>query len=353
MNIKTKLFGFTNTGESVYNFSLSNKNNISVDVINFGATIVSFKTPDKNGEIKNIILNYDNLKKYLSNPFYFGSTIGRYCNKIANGHFLINKKVYNVEKNDNTNHLHGGTHGFSNAVWDGEIIDKGCTASVKMSHFSPDGEGGFPGNLNVSVYYSLDEYDRLTIEYTAKSDCDTIINLTNHSYFNLSDAGSGQILDHKLAINSDFFLPIDDQAIPTGKIIEVNNSPFDFRESTRISDRLDFTNPQISLAYGYNHNYILKGDEKKIKFAAELSEEKSGRSLEIKTTEPGLQFYSGYFLQEEKNSSPSEKYGRYNGLCLETQHYPDSPNQPNFPTTILKKDELFKSKTIIRHKLRK
>ncbi len=335
-NISKDSFGTLSTGESVDIYTMKSSTGIEVQIMTYGGAIVSIKTPDKNGILGEVTLGFDNLPDYENNRVFFGASIGRFGNRIAKGKFSIDDVEYKLETNDGENHLHGGVLGFDRVIWDAEAID--CeNPAIKLSYLSKDGEEGYPGNLEVAITYSL-KGDSLEIDYEAKTDKSTPVNLTNHTFYNL--AGDGKILNHILTINSKSYTPIGKTLIPTGEIASIKNTPFDFTEPISIGERIAET------GYGYDHNYVLTDSDKKLKYASKLYEPNSGKYMEILTTEPGLQFYSGNFLNGSL-SNGDRIFERYSGLCLETQHFPDSPNQPNFPSTILKPDDVYKSQTIM------
>ncbi|MCP3964832.1 MAG: galactose mutarotase [Lentisphaerae bacterium] len=350
MKISHKNFGHWQNGEEVKLYTLENDNGVSVDISTFGATIIAMHVPDKNNSIKNVVLGYDQPDDYFANPFYFGCIVGRFCSRIANGRFVLNGKEYKLPQNDTENHLHGGPEAISHQLWQASLIDADIP-TLKLSCTSPDGENGYPGNLAVTVTYSLNNSNAISIDYKAYSDKDTVVNLTNHSYFNLAGAGSGSILDHQMMINANFYLPINESSIPKGEIHSVENTPFDFREMTRIADLLDYDHPQISRHHGYNHSFALNRNNKSAVLAARVFEETSGRTLEVFTTEPGLQFYTANYLDKKVVGKNGCSYEPRHGLCLETQHYPDSPNHDSFPSTVLKAGETYRSNTVFKWSL--
>ncbi len=344
---KKEDFGTMPDGRKVQIFTLTNRNGVKVSVTTYGATVVSILTPDRNGIPGDIALGFDSLSGYLQkgNPF-IGSTIGRFANRIARGRFTLNGKEYKLAVNNGVNHLHGGIYGFDKVLWNVEEERNTSPASVTMSYFSPDGEEGYPGNLRVTVRFELNDDNELKFDYTASSDADTIINLTNHTYFNLDT--KGDILGHILRLNAKYFTPIDETQIPTGEIRVVAGTPFDFTKPEKIGARIDHTdNVQIVNGCGYDHNFVCdtKGGLTKV---AEVFSPLTGRLLEVLTTEPGIQFYSGNFLDGSLKGKGGVIYKKRSGFCLETQHYPDSPNQPTFPTAVLKAGVTFKSTTINR-----
>jgi aldose 1-epimerase len=307
---------------------------------NFGARLVSMKVPDRTGRVADVVLGYESLAMYLADNAYQGATVGRYGNRIAGGQFSLEGKQYQVPQNDATNALHGGPIGFDQAVWQAEIIPQG----VEFTLVSPDGDQGFPGTLTLKVRYTF-QTGVLKIDYTATTDAPTVVNVTNHAYFNLAGDSSGSILTHEIAIPAEHFTPVHSALIPTGELAPVEGTPFDLRQSTPIGRYIEADDEQLRLAGGYDHNYVF-GHPGEMKLTARVRERTTGRVLTVETTEPGMQFYSGNFLD---GSMPNRKNGRYtkrSGLCLETQHYPDSPNHPAFPSTTLKHGETFRSTTI-------
>lgn len=352
MSIEKVNFGKINENK-VMLYILSNKNNMTVKITNYGGIITSIMLPDKNGKIGDVVLGYDSLSNYVENNPYFGAIIGRYGNRIANGKFNLNGTEYILAKNDGPNHLHGGLKGFDKVVWNAEEIQKEDTVGLKLSYLSKDGEEGYPGNLNVTVTYKLNNDNELRIDYSAVTDKRTIVNLTSHSYFNLKDAGASSILDHELMINADKFTPIDSTFIPTGNLSSVENTPFDFRKFRMIGERINDEAEQLKFGLGYDHNFVLNNSEKKLKLAAKVKENSSGRMFEVLTTEPGIQFYSGNFLDGSITGKNNIVYNYRNGFCLETQHFPDSPNHPNFPSTVLEPGTEYTSTTVYKFSVEK
>jgi aldose 1-epimerase len=342
-SIEKRNFGITKDGNPVDIYKLTSKNNIEVEIMSYGGTVVSIKVPDRNEKIADVVLGYDHLIGYLTNSPYFGCIVGRYGNRIAYGKFFLGNHQYTLDLNDgpNPNHLHGGLAGFDKVVWDAKIIEG---KDLQFSYFSKHGDQGYPGNLNVEVIYSLTEDQGLKIDYRAETDKTTIVNLTNHAYFNLHNSGS--ILDHEVMINADHFTPVNEKLIPTGEIRNVKGTPMDFTKSIRIGERIDQADQQLQYAGGYDHNWVLNREKEGIILAARVVEPVTGRILEVYTTEPGIQFYTGNFLDGTIKGKNDQVYYKRYGFCLETQHYPDSPNQPNFPSTILKPGEKYSSTTI-------
>ncbi|MBS1946273.1 MAG: galactose mutarotase [Bacteroidetes bacterium] len=325
-------------GKAVYLFTLTNKNGDEVRVSNYGGTITSWTMPDKNGNKTSIVLGFDSLSGYLAKPPYFGATIGRYGNRIANGKFNLGNTEYTLAQNNGKNSLHGGLKGFDKVVWDASpLIDS--IPSLTLHYLSKDGEEGFPGNLSVAVKFSLSDDDALTIEYNAETDKPTPVNLTNHSYFNLSGDVSNTILDETLMINAGHYTPVDTSLIPTGEIKSVKGSPFDFTAPEKIGARIG------QVKGGYDHNFVLNRKDSLLDLEATLFDPMTGRKLEVYTTQPGIQFYSGNFLDGSIKTSSGKPINQHAALCLETQHFPDSPNEPLFPSTILGPGEKYHSIT--------
>ena len=339
-------FGKTADGQAVDIYTLTNKNGLEARIMTYGATVVSLKTPDKNGKLEDIVLGFDSLDPYLAGVPYFGATIGRYGNRIAGGRFTLDGVAYQLPKNNGPNSLHGGDKGFDKRLWRAAPIENKNGPELRLTYVSADGEMGYPGRLTVHVTYQLRNDNALAIDYSAKTTKPTIINLTNHSYFNLSGDFDHPITDEVLTINADSFTPVDATLIPTGVLQPVADTPFDFRKPTVIGAGIDADNQQIHYGPGYDHNWVLvKSKPGAMTTASVLSDPLSGRVLEVKTTEPGLQFYSGNFL----DGLPSGKgtvFKHRTGLTLETQHYPDSPNEPSFPSTVLRPGQTYVSHTV-------
>jgi aldose 1-epimerase len=329
-------------GKKVSLYTLTNKNGVQVKITNYGSTVTSWVAPDKNGKNSSIVLGFDSLTGYLQKPPYFGATIGRYGNRIGKGQFTLDGQTYKLATNNGANHLHGGNKGFDKVVWDASTTTDNDPA-LTLTYLSKDGEEGYPGNLNVTVKYTLTDDDELQIEYDATTDKSTPVNLTNHSYFNLTGDVSNTILQHSLQIDADRYTPVDSGLIPTGELKPVKGTPFDFTSPHRIGERID------SVPGGYDHNFVLNKKGSNLDRVATLTDSISGRTLEVYTTEPGLQFYSGNFLDGTIKTSSGQPINKHAALCLETQHFPDSPNKPAFPTTILKPGE--KYHTVTKYKL--
>jgi len=339
-SVTRKPFGKLPDGTPVELYTIKN-GTLEVQITTFGARVVSILTPDRNGKVANIALGYDNLESYLADKTFFGSIVGRYGNRIAFGKFSIDGHTYQIPTNDGANALHGGPVGFSQLPWTGHEIPDG----VEMTLISKDGDMGFPGTLTVHVKYTV-AHNALRIDYTATTDKTTIVNVTNHTYFDLSGEGSGSILNEQMTINADGFTPIDSGLIPTGAIAPVEGTPFDFRKPTVIGARIGVDNEQLKLGGGYDHNWVLNGVNGQMKLAAKAYDPASGRVLTVTTTQPGVQFYSGNFLAAAIPGHEGHAYPKRSGFCLETQHFPDSPNHKNFPSTLLKPGETMHSTTI-------
>jgi aldose 1-epimerase len=332
-------FGTFN-GVQVIKYTLTNKSGMQVSILNYGGTITQIITPDKNNQPGDVVLGYESLSGFLQkeNP-YFNCLVGRYANRIAKGQFTLEGKTYHLAQNNDGNSLHGGNTGFDKVIWDAQKQPE--TNSLKLTYISKDGEEGYPGNLKVEVVYTLTQDNALKINYTATTDKPTPVNLTNHCYFNLSAGKSPTILDHQLMIKADKFTPVDEQLIPTGQLSDVNGTPMDFRQEKPIGRDIQ------QLEGGYDHNWVLNKDENSLEKIATVYDPLSGRLMEVYTTEPAMQFYSANFLDGTlKDTKGGQKYGRHAALCLETQHYPDSPNQPSFPNTILRPGETYLQTTI-------
>ena len=328
-------------GKQVKLFTLKNHSGMVAQITNYGGKVVALWTADKKGHYEDIVLGYSNISDYLnSNEKYFGALIGRYGNRIANGKFALNGKEYDLAKNNGLNHLHGGNKGFESAVWDAKQVDG---QTLELRYVSKNMEEGYPGNLNVKVIYKLSDNNDLKIEYWASTNAPTVINLTHHSFFNLKGAGNGTINNHLLQINAAYYTPVDEGLIPTGKITTVENSPFDFQKMTAIGARVDTENQQLKYGLGYDHNFVLNQKLEGLNYAAKVIEPISGRTIEVYTNEPGLQFYGGNFLNGKAIGKNDKAYEYRTAFCLETQHFPDSPNNMHFPTTKLNPGEKYYS----------
>lgn len=340
-------FGKDKNGTTVQIYTLTNKNGVEARITNYGATLVSLKVPDRSGKLADIVLGFDSVDGYTQNPPppYFGATIGRYGNRIGGAKFTLDGKTYMLDANDGKNSLHGGNHGFDKATWTAKPSADG--QAVYFTYVSKDGEGGYPGNLTATVSYTLSPANEIGIHYVATTDQDTVVNLTNHSYFNLSGPGSGDILDHVLTINADRFTPVDSGLIPTGELRSVAGTPFDFRQPHAVGERINADDEQLKLARGYDHNWVLNRTGSGLELAAHVLDPKSGRVLEVLTDQPGLQFYTGNFL-DGTYKGIGGAYQHRGALCLETQHFPDSPNHPDFPSTELKPGQTYDTTTVFR-----
>jgi aldose 1-epimerase len=340
-------FGKTSDGTAVDIYALKNST-IEVRIITYGGIVQSLKVPDRKSKVEDVVLGFDSVDKYEANPGpFFGALIGRYANRIAHGQFKLDGQTYTLPKNNDENTLHGGPRGFDKAVWKAKIIQDG----IELTHVSKDGDAGFPGTLTAVVKYTLSG-EALHIDYSATTDKDTVLNLTNHSYFNLSGQGNGTILKQELRINASRFTPVNTNLIPTGVLQPVEGTPFDFRKSTVIGLRIDGDDDQLRNAKGYDHNWILDKPKDELGQAAEVYDPSSGRVLSVWTTQPGVQFYTGNFLDGSITGKDGKVYVRRAALCLETQHFPDSPNQPNFPTTELKPGQRYHQITEFRFSTR-
>jgi len=340
----------TPQGEAVDTYTLTSPGGMEVRAITYGGIITSIRVPDRNGKVADVALGFDSLEPYLKNPPFLGAIIGRYGNRIARGRFTLDGKTYTLATNNPPNHLHGGVRGFDKVVWKAESFMKDDTVGVVFTHTSPDGDEGYPGNLALRVTYTLTPRNELEVDYQATTDKATPVNLTQHTYFNLAGEGSGEILDHVMTIHAARYTPVDSTLIPTGELATVENTPFDFRTPTPIGKRIGANDQQIRFGNGYDHNYVLdraQGETGMVP-AAHVVEAGSGRVLDVSTTEPGVQFYTGNFLDGSLKGKSGQTYARRTGFCLETQHFPDSPNKPAFPTTILKPGETYTSKTTFR-----
>jgi aldose 1-epimerase len=345
--IEQRSFGKTADGVPVDLYVLTNHQGMEATITNYGGILVSLKVADRQHKFDDVILGYDNVEGYISDKTFQGGTIGRYGNRIAKGKFQLNGKTYTLELNDGENHLHGGLQGFNKVVWKAKTEPGKEAQSLVLNYESPDGAGGYPGNLKVQVTYTLTDNNELKIHYEATTDKPTVINLTNHAYYNLAGQGEGNILGHMLTIYADRFTPVDKTLIPTGHIESVKGTPFDFTHPTEIGARIDRDDDQLKLGHGYDHNFVLNAGKTLDPVpAAVLYEPKTGRVMEIATTEPGIQFYSGNFLDGSITGKQGKIYKHRYGLCLETQHFPDSPNHPDFPSTVLNPGETYTSTTI-------
>jgi len=343
--IKKQAFGTVPEGR-VDLYTMTNSRGMEVRAMNYGGIIVSLRVPDKKGVLADVVLGFDTLDAYLNNKPYFGAIIGRYANRIANGKFTLNGAEYRLARNNGMNSLHGGLKGFDKVLWRGEQFENNQGIGVVFTYTSKNGEEGYPGNLKAKVTYTLTDQSELQIEYQATTDEATPVNLTNHSYFNLASEGNGDILKHNLILNADRFTPVDSTLIPAGELRSVAGTPFDFTQPTAIGARIDTNNEQLAIAHGYDHNFVLSRKGSGLELAGRVHEQQTGRALEVYTTEPGVQFYTGNVLDGTITGKHGHAYNKHAGLCLETQHFPDSPNHSNFPWTILKPEQTYNSRTV-------
>jgi aldose 1-epimerase len=325
---------------------LTNSAGIEARVLTYGGIIMSLRTPDRNGVFDDIVLGFDELAPYFTKSPYFGCIIGRYGNRIARGRFTLDGKPYTLAINNTPNHLHGGVKGWDKVIWAAAPFNNTDGVGVTLTYTSADGEEGYPGKVQATVKYTLNDQNQLVVEYTATTDKPTVINLTQHSYFNLAGTKANDILDHELLINAETYTPVDKTLIPTGQIARVDGTPFDFRKPTAIGARIKDAHEQLAHGGGYDHNFVLIRNTPTLSHAARVEEKTTGRTLDVFTDEPGLQFYSGNFLDGTLTGKGGRTYGHRSGFCLETQHFPDSPNRPNFPSTVLKPGDTYNSKTV-------
>jgi aldose 1-epimerase len=341
-------FGQLADGRPVELFTLTNAHGIEVRAMTYGATITSIRTPDRNGKRADIVLGFDSLGGYLAGSPYFGAVVGRYANRIAGGRFILDGVSYQLARNNGPNSLHGGIQGFDKVLWTAEPFERNGAMGVRFHYDSPDGEEGFPGAVSVGVTYTLTAANELIVDYDASTTKATPINLSQHTYWNLHGDGGGDILDHVLTLNASAFTPVDSTLIPTGQIVSVAGTPFDFRDATAIGSRINALNEQLRFGRGYDHNWVIDRErEGTVVNAARLEDPASGRRIDISTTEPGVQFYSGNFLDGTIKGKSGQVYSHRTGLCLETQHFPDSPNRLSFPPTILRPGGRYQSRTVI------
>ena len=344
-------FGTLSDGKVATLYTLRNARGSQVQITNYGGIVTSIQGPDKNGALGDVALGFDTLQGYVKDSPYFGALVGRYANRIAQGRFTLDGKTYQVAKNNGPNHLHGGIKGFDKQLWKATPMMLKSGPALELTLFSPAGENNYPGNVNVRVRYTWENDDELRIVYRAVTDAPTVLNLTNHSYFNLRGAGLGTILDHQLKINADRYTPIDATSIPLGNLAPVAGTPFDFRTFHAIGQRINQNNTQLKNGQGYDHNFVMRNQSGALKLGATVREPVSGREMRFYTTEPGVQLYTGNFL-DGLNGKYGRIYPRRSGFCLEAQHYPDSPNQPSFPSTTLRPGQLYRQTTIYRFSAR-
>jgi len=346
-SVRKQSFGKTKAGEPVELYTLTNSKGMEVSISTYGGIVTALKVPDRAGKVDDVVLGHDSAESYIANNSpYLGAIIGRYGNRIAKAKFSLNGVEYKLAANNGANSLHGGPTGFHTRLWKAKEVENG--QGLELSYVSQDGEEGFPGALTVFVTYTLTENNELKIDYHAMTDKETVVNLTNHSYFNLAGQGNGDILGHLLTIEAGRFTPVDAGLIPTGVLQPVEGTPFDFRKPVAIGARINDKNEQLALGGGYDHNFVLNRTGDGLSLAARVTEPTTGRVLEVLTTEPGVQFYSGNFLDGTITGKGGKVYNKRYGFCLETQHYPDSPNQPNFPSTTLKPGGHYNTTTVYR-----
>jgi len=349
--IEKQEFGKLADGTAIALYTLTNRNGLEVQISNYGGAVVSIKTPDRTGRMGDVVLGYDQPQSYADDTVFFGIIVGRYANRIAKGKFALKGVEYQLAQNNPPNHLHGGVRGFGKVIWNGREVSRSDGTALELSYLSKDGEEGYPGNLSVRVTYVVTNANELRIEYSATTDKATIVNLTNHSYFNLAGAGAGSILQSRLKINASRFTPIDETSIPTGELRPVKGTPFDFTRATVIGSRIDQADEQLRFGKGYDHNFVLNKKGRELSLAAEAYEPKSGRVLEVWTTEPGLQLYTGNFL-DNVHGKGGKVYNKRDAFCLEAQHFPDSPNQPGFPSTVLEPNGRYTETTVYKFTVR-
>ena len=344
--IKKQVFGKMPDGNSVDVYTLTNSHGMEARIMNFGGIVLSLRVPDRNGKLDDVVLGFDSLEPYFTNDPHFGSIIGRYANRIANGKFTLDGVEYRLPKNNGPNTLHGGVKGFDKVLWQAEPSESEKGVALVLCYTSSNGEEGFPGNLKTKVTYALSDSDELAIEYEASTDKATPVNLTSHGYFNLAGQGAGDVLAHELLINADRFTPVDKNLIPTDELRPVQGTPLDFTRATTIGARINDNYEQLVLARGYDHNFVINRKGLGLELAARVHEPWTGRILEIYTTEPGVQFYSANFLDGTITGKQGRAYKQHYAFCLETQHFPDSPNHPSFSSTILKPGQIYTSSTV-------
>ncbi|MFN8421430.1 MAG: aldose epimerase family protein [Anaerolineae bacterium] len=346
-SVVKQAYGTTADGVAVDEYTLTNAAGAEVKIITYGGIVTSLKVPDRHGQLANVVLGFETLADYETKNPYFGGIIGRYGNRIANGKFSIDGTEYTLAANNAPNSLHGGTKGFDKRVWTGKEVQDGGNVGVELTYLSPDGEEGYPGNLSVKVVYTLTAANELRIDYSATTDKTTVVNLTNHSYFNLAGNGAGAIYDHLLWVDADKYTPVDATLIPTGELASVEGTPFDFRAAKTIGSGVRSSSEQMVLGRGYDHNFVLnRPADNSLALAARLYEANSGRTMEVWTMEPGVQIYTANFLDGTLVGSSGGMYRQGDAICLETQHFPDSPNQADFPSTLLNPGETYQTTTI-------
>ncbi|WP_443172860.1 aldose epimerase family protein [Nonomuraea sp. KM90] len=345
-SVTKKRFGILPNGKKIDIYTLRNSGGMRVKILTYGGILQSIEVPDIRDRFANVTLGFDNLSDYVKKSPYFGCITGRYANRVAKGRFTLDGRTYRLATNDGPNHLHGGTKGFDKRVWKADPFKRRGSVGLTLTHTSPNGEEGYPGTLRTKVVYTLTDDNQIRMDYSATTSRPTIVNLTNHAYFNLRGEGNGRILGHELQINASRYTPVDKTLIPTGKIARLGGTPLDFREPTAIGDRIDSKNQQIVRGGGYDHNYVLDSRGRGLAPAARVVEPESGRVLEVITDQPGLQFYSGNFLDGTLRGTSGRLYPKRSGFALESQHFPDSPNHENFPSTVLRPGDVYRTTTI-------
>jgi aldose 1-epimerase len=345
-------WGSTPDGQAVELYTLTNRRGAEARIATYGGVVVSLRVPDRAGKLDDVLLGFDSLEGYLGGKSYIGALIGRYGNRIARGRFRLNGREYTLATNNGENHLHGGVRGFDKVVWAGRPLRSAAGPALELKYLSKDGEEGYPGNLSVRVVYTLTNANELKVDYSATTDKDTVVNLTQHNYYNLAGQGTGDILGHSLQIFGSRFTPTDAGSIPTGELRSVRGTPFDFLTPHTIGERIEQPYEQLKLGQGYDHNYVINGSPGRLRRAARVHEPTTGRVMEVWTTEPGMQLYSGNFLDGTEVGKGGRPYQRRYGFCLETQHYPDAPNKPSFPSTTLRRGAQYRTTTVYKFSAR-
>jgi len=353
MPITKELFGTLPNGTKIDRYILKNNNGMEVQISNYGATVTSIKTPNKEGLFEQVILGFDTLEGYLQEQPFLGCVVGRYANRIAKGQFSINGTSYQLATNDAPNHLHGGIHNFSKVVWAAESTSTKRSTSLHLKYFSINGEEGFPGNLACEIVYTLTDNDALQIDYSATTDQATVVNLTNHCYFNLKDGGKSPVLDHELRLFANYFTPVDKTCIPLGTLQSVKKTPFDFSNWKKLGEQISTKDKQIQIGNGYDHNFVINESNHDLTIAAKLYDRHSGRVMTVHTTKPGIQLYTANWLDGTLKGHQGISYSRRCAVCLETQYFPDSPNQPTFPSALLLPEETYKTQTVYQFSVKK
>lgn len=349
--ITKSAFGRTANGQNVDLYTLTNRNGVQAKITNYGGIVVSLMVPDARGKMGDVVLGFDTLNEYIKGNPYFGALIGRFGNRIANGRFSLNGKTYKLATNNGPNHLHGGVVGFDKKVWKALPVRRNNGVALELRLLSPNGDEGYPGNLNTRVLYTLTNRNELRIDYSAVCDQATVINLTHHTYFNLAGHGNGTILNHRLMMNANRFTPTDATSIPNGELRSVAGTPFDFRRATAIGARIGANDQQLKWGKGYDHNYVLNGRRGVLRLANRVTEPVSGRVMTVHTTEPGMQLYTGNFLDKVKGKG-GKIYPHRGAFCLEAQNFPDAPNKPNFPSSVLRPGQVYRQTTVYRFSTR-